>query len=53
MMGSGKSSVGKILAKKIGLPFYDSDKEVEKKFNLKVNEIFIRYGENRFRDEKN
>ena len=52
MMGSGKSSIGKILAKKFGLPFYDSDKEVEKKFNLKVNEIFIRYGENRFRVEE-
>ena len=52
MMGSGKSSIGKILAKKVGLPFYDSDNEIEKKFNLKVNEIFKKYGENRFREEE-
>ena len=34
MMGSGKTSIGKILAKKISLPFYDSDENIEdQKFN--------------------
>ena len=33
MMGSGKTSIGKILAKKINLPFYDSDNYIEDKLN--------------------
>ena len=52
MMGSGKTSIGKLLAKKISLPFYDSDKRIESKLNLKISDIFSEFGEKRFRQEE-
>jgi len=52
MMGSGKTSIGKMLAKKINLPFYDSDKDIEDKLNIKISEIFETYGENWFREQE-
>ena len=50
MMGSGKSSVGKRLAARLSLPFYDADDEIESAAGLKISEIFERYGEPHFRD---
>lgn len=50
MMGSGKSSVGRRLAARLGLPFYDADDEIETAAGLKIAEIFERYGEPHFRD---
>ncbi len=50
MMGSGKSSVGRRLAARLHLPFFDADDEIEKAAGLKVAEIFDRYGESYFRD---
>ena len=52
MMGSGKTSIGKILAKKISLPFYDSDNYIEDKLNIKISEIFETYGESWFREQE-
>lgn len=49
LMGSGKSSVGKRLATRIGLKFVDSDHEIEKAANLSIKEIFSNYGEPYFR----
>ncbi len=53
MMGSGKSSVGHSLSKHLTNTFYDLDKEVEKRFNLSIRDIFIEYGEGLFRKEEN
>jgi shikimate kinase len=50
MMGVGKSSVGRRLATKLGVPFRDSDSEVEAAAGCSINEIFDRYGEAAFRD---
>ncbi len=50
LMGSGKTSVGKLLAKELGLGFYDSDEEIEKAAGCTVSEIFERFGEPHFRD---
>lgn len=52
MMGSGKTSIGKLLAKKINLPFYDSDEDIEDKLSLKISEIFETYGEILFREQE-
>ena len=52
MMGAGKTSIGKILAKKMNLPFYDSDKDIEDKLELKISEIFEIYGESWFRKQE-
>jgi len=49
LMGAGKSSVGRRLAKRIGLPFADSDAEIEAAAGLTVAEIFELYGEDHFR----
>ena len=49
MMGSGKSSIGKILSKKLSLNFIDIDKKIEEFEKLTVSEIFKKNGENYFR----
>ena len=53
MMGSGKSSVGYSLSKYLHNTFYDLDKEVEKRFNLSIKDIFSEYDEELFRKEEN
>jgi len=50
MMGAGKSSVGRRLAARLGMPFVDADAEIEKAANASISEIFERHGENYFRD---
>ena len=48
-MAAGKTTVGKKIAKKLTVPFFDSDKEIENKFNMNINNIFVKYGESQFR----
>ncbi len=50
MPSSGKSTVGKILAEKLSLPFYDTDELIEKRESMPICEIFKKYGEQRFRE---
>jgi len=49
MMGSGKSSIGFLIAKKLKLNFIDIDNEIEKKLGITINKIFEDKGENFFR----
>lgn len=49
-MGSGKSTVGKILAEKLNMRFVDVDEEIEKQENKKIRDIFKEYGEKYFRE---
>lgn len=49
-MGTGKTTVGKILAKKLGYRFVDSDVEIEKQEGKTINELFANCGEDGFRD---
>lgn len=50
MPGSGKSSLGKELAKKINYDFIDMDLYIEKQAGMFIDEIFDSYGEEHFRD---
>jgi shikimate kinase/3-dehydroquinate synthase len=50
LMGAGKTAVGKRLAAALGLPFVDTDHEVEAAAGYSVSEIFARFGEPAFRD---
>jgi shikimate kinase len=50
LMGAGKTSIGKRLAIRLGLPFIDADQEIERAAGLSIPEIFDRYGEEGFRD---
>ena len=52
MMGSGKSTIGKILSKILKLNFIDTDILIEKKCGLKIKEIFDKYGEKYFRHKE-
>jgi len=49
LMGAGKTSVGRALARMLGIPFVDSDKEIEKAAGCSVVDIFSMYGEQEFR----
>ncbi len=49
LMGAGKTSVGRALAHKLGMPFVDSDKEIERAAGCSVVDIFSLYGEQEFR----
>ncbi len=50
MMGSGKSSIGSIISKKLGINFIDIDNEIEKKLGMKIAKIFENKGEKYFRE---
>jgi shikimate kinase len=49
MMGAGKSSVGRRLSHRIGIPFVDADTEIEKAAGMTIPEIFASHGEPDFR----
>jgi len=52
MMGVGKTTLGKIVSKKLKLNFIDTDKVIEKANSMKINEIFNKKGEPYFRQEE-
>ena len=49
LMGAGKTSVGRMLARRLDIPFVDSDKEIESAAGASVVDIFSLYGEEEFR----
>jgi shikimate kinase len=49
LMGAGKTTIGKLLAKKLKKTFFDTDHEIEKKLGVKVSVIFELEGEEGFR----
>ena len=51
-MGAGKSTIGRLLAKELGLPFKDSDKEIEDRTGASIPLIFDVEGELGFRDRE-
>lgn len=48
--GSGKSTVGRGLARRVGLPFVDSDHVIEQRLGCSIRDFFAREGEPAFRD---
>ncbi|MGE0055009.1 MAG: shikimate kinase [Hyphomicrobium sp.] len=52
LMGCGKSSIGKRLAARLGLPFVDADEEIETVAAKSISEIFADHGEEFFRDRE-
>ena len=51
-MGSGKSTIGKILARNLNWNYFDSDKEIERRQKNSIKNIFQTHGENFFRKEE-
>ena len=51
-MASGKTTLGKLLAKRLGLKFLDTDQEVEKRSGVSIRLIFEMEGESAFRDRE-
>ena len=49
MMGSGKSSIGKLLSNKLNIEFFDIDKKIEERENTTISKIFNKKGEKYFR----
>ncbi len=49
LMGAGKSSVGRLVAQQLGVPFIDSDIEIERVSRMTITELFAAYGEEEFR----
>ena len=52
MMGSGKTVIGRGLARKLNAPFIDLDQEIIKSANLEIDEIFNTFGEKFFREKE-
>lgn len=51
-MGTGKTTIGRLLASRLGCPFVDSDKKVEYENGMSIREIFEIYGEGYFREKE-
>ena len=51
-MGAGKSTIGRLLAKAVNFPFYDSDREIELRTGASIPLIFELEGESGFRDRE-
>jgi len=51
-MGAGKSTIGPILANTLGWEYFDLDKVIEEKLDMKIVEIFEKYGEKFFREHE-
>jgi shikimate kinase len=49
MMGAGKSSIGKRLAARLGIPFADADAAIEEAAGMSIADIFVTHGESSFR----
>lgn len=49
LMGAGKTAIGRKVAAELGLPFVDSDQEIETASRMTIPELFERYGEPEFR----
>jgi shikimate kinase len=52
MMGSGKSSIGNLVSKKLNLPFMDIDTLIVKNTGMSISEIFQKKGEDYFRNQE-
>lgn len=52
MMGSGKTAIGRTLAARLEVPFFDSDSAIEEAADLSIAEIFRRFGEPFFRERE-
>jgi shikimate kinase len=50
LMGAGKSSIGRRLAQRLNVPFFDADAEIEQAAGCTIAEFFAKYGEPAFRD---
>ncbi len=48
-MGSGKSTVGRLVARHLGWEFVDTDEEIERRLGMRVCDVFARHGEPEFR----
>ncbi|MGE6782465.1 shikimate kinase [Ensifer adhaerens] len=49
LMGAGKSVIGRLTAQALGVPFVDSDHEIERVSRMTISDLFARYGEEEFR----
>ncbi len=49
LMGAGKSVIGRLVAQALGVPFVDTDAEIEKVSRMSITELFAAYGETEFR----
>jgi shikimate kinase len=49
LMGAGKSAIGRLVANQLGLPFIDTDNEIERVSRMTISELFATYGEAEFR----
>lgn len=49
LMGAGKSSIGRLVAQELRLPFIDTDHEIERVSSMTIPELFAAYGEQEFR----
>ncbi|MHA7873004.1 MAG: shikimate kinase, partial [Hyphococcus sp.] len=49
MMGAGKTTIGRRLATRLNIPFFDADAEIEKAAGMSVSQLFQEHGEESFR----
>jgi len=49
LMGAGKSAIGRLTAQALGIPFIDSDHEIERVSRMSITDLFAAYGEEEFR----